>query len=122
MQPSEGVTWLLQMSREMSIEAQTWELFAVTWKAIGFAFGENGLKRVRAHARTVEQFLADVREELVPKGSKITAADLRHWTQRFERLQKAHGQLIAVFRSESDRFAVEFADAGAAWAPVSEPR
>lgn len=120
MEPSEGVTWLLQMTREMAKDAEHWQLFAVTWKAMGFEFDDNVMRRLRAHHRMLALFLADVRKQLVPKGTKITAADLAAWTTKFERLQRTHGQLIPLFKRESERFASEFKDAGAAWAPADD--
>lgn len=120
MEPSEGVTWLLEMTREMSREAETWELFAVTWKAMGFEFDENLMKRVRTHSRMLSLFLSEVKKHLVPKGVRISAADLTQWTAKFERVQKTHGVLMPLFRRESDKFASQFKDAGAAWAPVRD--
>jgi hypothetical protein len=122
LEPSEGVTWLLQMAREMSIETQSWDLFAVTWKAMGFTFEESTLKRIRAHARQVGLFQNEVRDDLVPKGTRITALDLDAWIVRFGRLQKVHAQLIPAFRRESERFTAQFAEAGAVWSTVGDER
>lgn len=110
------------MTREMSIETQSWELFALTWKAMGFPFDDNTLKRVRAHARMLGLFQTEVKDELVPKGTRISAADLAAWTVRFGRLQKVHAQILPAFRKECDRFGSEFKDAGALWPQVEETR
>jgi hypothetical protein len=108
LQPSEGVTWLLQMSREMSLEMQMWDLFASTWKAMGFAFDENMRRRTRTHGRMLSGFYEDVRQQLVPKGNAISGGDLKRWTAKFDRLQRTHGQLLPALRRERDRFMKEF--------------
>jgi len=100
-----GVTWLLQMGREMSIEAQQWEFFTITWKAMGFPF-DNGLRRrISAHGRMLDFFLSDAKSNLVPRAGRIGIAELGEWSTRLGKLQKTHGQLIPLFRRESERFA-----------------
>ena len=118
MEPSEAVTWLMQMTREMTLEAQQWEYFAMTWTALGFDFDANVRKRVRAHSRMLSVFMGDLKRQVVPKGTRISIGDLGAWTAKFERLQKVHGQLIPGFRREADRFGAAFKDAGEAWAPA----
>ena len=107
------------MSREMSLEAQVWDLFAVTWKGMGFAFDDNVLRRSRTHGRMIGAFYEDVRRQLVPKGTRISAADLRRWTAKFDRLQRTHAQLLPALRKERDRFVKEFKAGGAEWDPVA---
>jgi hypothetical protein len=104
MNAAEGVTWLLQMAREMSIEAQQWKFFAVTWKALGFPFNEALHKRLRAHATMLEHFMADAKHELVPKAATLGAAELSRWTTKLGKLQKTHGDLVAQFRDEASDF------------------
>ena len=104
MDASEGVTWLLQMAREMSVEAQQWKFFAVTWKALGFPFNEALHKRLRAHATLLEHYLADTKRELVPRAGTLTAAELARWSAKLAKLQAAHGDLVAQFRDEADDF------------------
>jgi hypothetical protein len=104
MNAAEGVTWVLQVSREMSIEAQQWKFFAVTWKAIGFPFDEALHKRLRAHAQMLEHFLAEAKSGLVPKAATLPAGELSRWTARLARLQKTHGDLLGQFRDEAEAF------------------
>lgn len=104
MNASEGVTWLLQMARDMSVEAQQWKFFAVTWKALGFPFNEALHKRLRAHATMLEHFLADTKKDLVPRAATLGPAELNRWTVKLGRLQKTHGDLLAQFRDEAEDF------------------
>ncbi len=120
MEPSEAVTWLMQMTREMTLEAQQWDFFALTWKAMGFAIDENLRKRVKAHGRMLSIFMTDLKKNVVPKGTRISVDDLSEWTEKFERLQKTHGQLIPLFKREAERFGSTFKDAGAQWSAVEE--
>jgi hypothetical protein len=101
---AEGVTWLLQMAREMSIEAQQWRLFATTWKAMGFPFNEALRRRLKVHARALEVFMADVKADLVPRAANLGASELARWTTRLGRLQSQHAALLADFRREADDF------------------
>ncbi|HKZ60250.1 MAG TPA: hypothetical protein VJ547_10475 [Candidatus Thermoplasmatota archaeon] len=120
MEPSEAVTWLMQMTREMTLEAQQWDYFALTWKAMGFSFDENLRKRVKTHGRMLGLFMNDLKKNVVPKGTRINVEDLSEWTAKFERLQKTHGQLIPLFKREAERFGTVFKDAGAGWSAVDE--
>ena len=104
MQATEGVTWVMQMSREMSIEAQQWKFFAVTWKAIGFPFSDTLHKRLRAHAQMLEQFMAETKTGLVPRAATLPSGELAKWTAKLARLQKTHGDLLGQFRDEAEAF------------------
>jgi hypothetical protein len=104
MQAAEGVTWVLQMAREMSIEAQQWKFFAVTWKAIGFPFNESLHKRLRAHAQLLEHFIAETKTGLVPRAAALPAGELSKWTAKLAKLQRTHGDLLAQFRDEAEAF------------------
>ena len=104
MNTPEGVTWLLQMAREMSIEAQQWRFFAVTWRTMGFAFDEGLFKRLRAHAKALEEYLANAKGDLVPRAANLTPSDISKWAARLARLQRAHGELVHQFRAEAEEF------------------
>lgn len=110
----------MQMEREMTIEAQQWDYFAITWKAMGFPFDEDLRKRLKAHGRMLGLFMNDLKKHVVPKGPRINMDDLSEWTEKFGRLQKTHGQLIPLFKREADRFASAFRDAGSMWSPVQD--
>jgi hypothetical protein len=118
MNPAEGVGWLMQMSREMSLQMNTWRLFAVTWNAFGFRFNGNLQTRVQAHSKRVSQFTQDVNRSLVPRASRITATELIQWTKRFEQVQKTYGVLLDQFWEEAERFANEHGDAAGGWEVV----
>ena len=104
MNAAEGVTWLLQMARDMSIEAQQWQFFAITWKAVGFPFNEALHKRLRAHAKMLEVFLAEAKSDLVPRAASLTPSEMARWAAKLGRLQKTHGDLVAAFREEAEEF------------------
>lgn len=92
------------MARDMSIEAQQWQFFAITWKAVGFPFNEALHKRLRGHAHMLEVFLAEAKTDLVPKAAVLTAGEMARWTAKLGRLQKVHGDLVAQFRDEAEAF------------------
>ncbi len=100
------------MSREMSLETQMWELFASTWKAMGFAFDGNLRRRTGTHGRMLSGFYEEVRQQLVPKGNAISETDLKRWTAKFDRLQRTHGQPMRALRRERDRFVKDFKAGG----------